>query len=454
MGFLDENYLLESEAARELYSLVKDLPILDAHNHADIQEIVKNQPWSDIWIVEGATDHYVWEVLRKRGIPEEKITGTASNKEKWDAMASVFPELIGNPTYEWIHLDLRRRFGIQDPISSETADTIWEQTRDQLNKPERRPQSVLKDMKVEIMCTTDNPTVQLPYHEQARTEVKNTKIFPTWRPDKLMNVDKDSWRETVENLGEDTNTGVSTLSGVLAALQKTHDYFEEIGCVASDHGLRQPYAHYVPTGRAEQLHKKAFKGKDLTEEEIRDYKAFMLVQFAKMNQQTDWVTQLHIGPVRDYRDVLAESLGPDTGGDISTQNIEYVNNLRYFFNEFDEQLKIILYCVDPSHLPTLVTLARAFPNVSLGAPWWWNDSPYGMETQLKYIATVDLLSNHAGMVTDSRKLMSFDSRTEMFRRTLCNVVGEMVEKGQTPEGPAGDLVVSLSYDRPRKLFFE
>ncbi len=218
MGFLDENYLLESGAARELYSLVKDLPILDAHNHADIQEIVKNEPWSDIWIVEGATDHYVWEVLRKRGIPEEEITGSASNKEKWDAMASVFPELIGNPTYEWIHLDLRRRFGIQDTISAETADAIWERTRDQLNKPEMRPQSVLKDMKVEIMCTTDNPTVQLPYHEQARTEIKDTKIFPTWRPDKVMNVDKESWRATVENLGEDTNTEVSTLSGVLEGI--------------------------------------------------------------------------------------------------------------------------------------------------------------------------------------------------------------------------------------------
>ncbi len=454
MGFLDENYLLECGAARDLYLRVKGLPILDAHNHADIREIVENEPWSDIWQVEGATDHYVWEVLRKRGIPEEKITGSASNKEKWDAMASVFPELIGNPTYEWVHLDLRRRFGINEIISAGTGDAIWEQTKAQLDKPEMRPQSVLKAMKVEVMCTTDDPTVQLPYHEQAQKEVKDTKIFPTWRPDKVMDVDKDSWKEIVEHLGEDTDTDVAALSGVLDALQKTHDYFAEVGCVASDHGVQKPYGHYVPTDRAAKIHRKAFRGKDLTAEEIRDYKAYMLVQFGKMNQQTDWVTQLHIGPVRDYRDVLYESLGPDTGGDISTQNIEFVNNLRYFLNEFDEQLKIILYCVDPSHLPTLGTLARAFPNVSIGAPWWWNDSPYGMETHLKYIATVDLLSNHAGMVTDSRKLMSFDSRTEMFRRTLCNVVGEMVEKGQVPEGPAEDLVVSLSYDRPKELFFE
>jgi len=454
MGFLDDNYLLETTAARGLYEQVRDLPILDAHNHADIREIVENKPWQDIWVVEGATDHYVWELLRKRGVPERAITGEASNREKWEALATVFPQFIGNPTYEWIHLDLKRRFGIQEVLSGATAQSIWEKTGEQLSQPRMRPQEVLQEMNVEIMCTTDDPTVHLPYHEQAQKEMQATKILPTWRPDKLMNIEKEAWQQEVEDLGEDTGKDVTTLAGLLDALQATHDYFQKLGCVASDHGVQEPYAYYVSAERAEQIFQKASQGNALTPEEIRDYKAYMLVQFGKMNQATDWVTQVHIGPVRDYRDTLAQSLGPDTGGDISTQSVEIVGNLRYFMNEFDEQLKIILYCVDPSHLPTLVTLARAFPNVSMGAPWWWNDSPYGMETQLKYIATIDLLANHAGMVTDSRKVMSFDSRTEMFRRTLCNVIGEMVEKGQIPDEPALNLVKTLSYQRPRDLFFK
>ena len=454
MGFLDDNYLLATSVAKDLYSQVKDLPIIDPHNHADIEEIIANKSWPNLWVVEGATDHYVWELMRKRGVSERLITGNASDKEKWQALASVFPEFAGNPTYEWIHLDLQRRFRIHDIISSETSEEIWETSKQMLEQPRMRPQNVLKEMQVEVMCTTDDPTLHLPFHERSKSEVKDTSIFPTWRPDKVMNIEKKKWRSFVEQLGKETEIDVSTLSGVLDALQKTHDYFEQMRCVASDHGVYEPYSYYVQEDRADKIHRKAYKGEDLSIEEVKDYKAYMLVQFGKMNQQTDWVTQLHIGAVRDYRQKLWESLGPDSGGDLSNQNIEIIENLRYFLNEFDGRFKIILYCVDPTHLPTLVTLARAFPNVSVGAPWWWNDSPYGMETHLQYVATVDLLSNHGGMVTDSRKLMSFGSRTEMFRRTLCNVLGDMVKMGKMPEKTALDLATAVIYQRPKAHFMK
>ena len=119
----------------------------------------------------------------------------------------------------------------------------------------------------------------------------------------------------------------------------------------------------------------------------------------------------------------------------------------------DDRLKIVLYCIDPGHTTSLATIARAFPNVSLGAPWWFNDSPHGMEASLRYLATVDLLASHAGMVTDSRKLMSFGSRTEMWRRAMCNVVGRLVERGQVPSPTAAELVVGLAYLQPKRLFF-
>jgi len=453
MSFLDENYLLDSEPARDLYRQVEDLPIVDAHNHADLEEIVENQRWSDIWQVEGATDHYVWELMRKRGVEEENITGKAPSKMKWEALASVFPALAGNPTYEWVHLDLKRQFGVNEVISSATANEIWEKTRISLNSREMLPQSLLGSMKIEVMCTTDDPTTKLPHHERAAEEIKSTRILPTWRPDKAMNIQTPAWRQILSRLEAETGEDVSSFQGFLRSLQATHDYFAGLGCVASDHGVHEPYSHFVSEHAAAAIHQKALRGETLAEEEVKDYKAFMLHCFGEMNAASGWVTQLHIGPVRDYRNSLLDRLGPDSGGDISTQNIEIVGNLRHFLNQFEDKLKIVLYCVDPTHLPTLATLARAFPNVSLGAAWWWNDSPYGMETQLKYLATVDLLSNYAGMVTDSRKLISFGSRTEMFRRTLCNVLGEMLSKGQLPDEPAEELAKALSYDRPKELFF-
>ncbi|MFW5787793.1 MAG: glucuronate isomerase, partial [Halanaerobiales bacterium] len=432
MAFLDDDYLLESEEASNLYEQIKDLPIVDAHNHGDVKEIVENEGWNDIWEVEGETDHYVWELMRRRGVPEEKITGDAPNKEKWRALAEIFPEIAGNPTYEWIHLDLKRRFGIDKTISEHTADVIWDKTKAMLDKKEMSPQNLLKEMNVKIMCTTDDPDSLLTYHKKAAEEVDGIKILPTWRPDKAMNIDKDVWKEMVTNLGENFEVDTGDFAGFMEAVQKSHDYFDEMGCVASDHGIREPKAYPVAEDRIEKIYKKAINDEELDDQEIEDFKAYMLLQFGKMNEESGWVTQIHIGAVRDYRDELYEDLGADAGGDIAINNINVVDNLKYFFNEFDGNMEIVLYYLDPELEPSLTTIARAFPNVSMGAPWWFNDSPYGMEKHLKYVSTVDLLSNHAGMVSDSRKLMSYDSRNEVFRRVLSNVLGDMVKKGQMP----------------------
>lgn len=453
MGFLDNRYLLESDAAEKLYEQVKDLPILDAHNHGDVKEIVENKGWNNIWEVEAATDHYVWELMRKRGVPEEKITGAASDKEKWLALAEVFPQFAGNPTYEWIHLDLKRRFGIEETISKYTASVIWEKTSARLKQDDMKPQRLLKEMNVQIMCTTDDPTSDLEYHKRAREEIEGVRILPTWRPDKAMNIDKASWKGFVQELGDKTSTDVSIVEGLVLALEKSHDYFAEQGCVASDHGLLEPLGYEVTVARASSIYEKAMAAGSLERDEVNDFKAYMMQQFGRMNKEKGWVTQLHIGAVRDYRDVLNLKLGPDSGGDLSTNSIEISENLKSFLNRYAEDMQVVLYCLDPTHLPTLATIARAFPNVSLGAAWWFNDSPFGMEHHLKYTGTIDLLSNGAGMVTDSRKLMSYGSRTEMFRRVLCNVVGDMVNKGQMPYEVGSDLVQRISYTRPLELFF-
>ncbi len=452
MGFLDERYLLTNSTALLLYDVIRSLPIVDPHNHANIEEIVLDTPWKDIWEVEGATDHYVWELMRKRGIPEEKITGNAPNKEKWLALCKIFPELVGNPVYEWVHLDLKRVFGIEDIVSPYTGEKIWHETLEMLQTKEMRPQSLLKKMNVEILSTTDDPRDDLLYHEKAKT-LDGIKITPTWRPDKAMNIEKKEWKSYVEELGGKIGEDIETLDGFLSALLKSHTYFDERGCRASDHGILRPISFYVPEEKARSIYNRAIKGEEIAPEEVISFKAYMLYQFGKMNEDTGWVMQLHIGAMRDYRDVLYKTFGSDSGGDISTNALDIAGNLKYFLNQFDEKLKIVLYVLDPTHLPTISTIARSFPNVSIGAAWWYNDTPFGMEMHLKYIATVDLLYNFAGMVTDSRKLLSYGSRTEMFRRVLSSVVGEMVEKGQIPLKEAIKLVEWVSYFRPKELFY-
>lgn len=453
MAFLDQNYLIDNESGREIYEKVKDLPILDAHNHGDVEEIVRNEVWQDIWQLEGATDHYVWEMMRRCGVPEEKITGAASNKEKWLALADVFPAVAANPVYEWIHLDLKRRFGIEENISRETAELIWKKTAELLKSDKMKPQNLLKEMKVEVMCTTDEPTSTLEYHQKAAEEISGVKILPTWRPDKGVNIEKEEWKDFVIEMGTRYSEDTAVFDGFLRSLERSHDFFSKNGCKASDHGLEEPITYEVAKERVAQIHEKAYRNEELSGEEIRDYKAHLLYQFGVMNSKTNWVTQLHIGAVRNYNDQLLQEIGPDSGGDISTQSIELVKNLKYFLNQFDGKLKIVLYSLDPTHWATLSTISRAFRTVYLGAAWWFNDSPYGMEEQLRLISSIDVLSKFAGMVTDSRKLISYGSRTEMFRRAMSSTLGRMVEKGQMPLDVAVKLAEGMAYRQPKELFF-
>jgi glucuronate isomerase len=453
MDFLGEDYLLETEAAVDLYRSIADLPIVDPHNHIDVAEVVANEPYSDIWEVEGATDHYVWQHMRKRGVREDLITGDASNREKWEALAEVFPDFAGNPTYEWVHLDLKRRFGIETPINADTAESIWQETKAQLEQPEMRPQQLLRDMDVEVLCSSDDPTDSLDYHELAAEAVEGVEVRPTWRPDRALKIENESWSTFVDQLDAATEVDVSDYEGFLDALVETHADFAEHGCVACDVGLgTQPVSGPVDDERAAAIYDRARAGEKLDAEEVRDWKAAILHEIGELNATREWVTQLHVGAVRDYRQSLYEDLGPNAGGDVSTGEVDVTGGLDHFLDAFDGDFEVVLYVLDPSHYHSVGTVARAYPNVSIGPAWWFNDSPYGMEEQLEYAASVDLLANHAGMVSDSRKLVSYGSRFEMFRRTLANVVGRMVERGQVPVDNAERLVRHLSYDRPKELY--
>ncbi len=453
MAFLDERYLLRGETAEHLYGKVRELPIIDAHNHADVEAIWRNECFTDLWQAEAATDHYVWEMLRKRGVQEKYITGDASNEEKWLAMAEVFDELAGNPTYEWVHLDLKRRLGIDDLICAANARRIWTKGREVLQKPEMRPQQLLKSMKVEVMCSTDDPIDTLEHHQKLQQSSVAGVVRPTFRPDRAMNIHKLDWREYIGQLEECTGLRFKSIADLVAGLKARHDYFAEHGCAASDHGVEVPYGFRVGEEDADRVFRKAYAGEEITPGERVGYMAYLLHQFGEMDAARNWVFQIHIGAVRDVRDALLDSIGPDSGGDVSDHTTDILTPLRDFLNRFDGRLKVVLYTLDPNHQTTLATVCRAFGhNVNLGAAWWFNDSPIGMRRQLEYIGSVDLLMNFAGMVSDSRKLLSYGSRNEMFRRVLCDVVGEMIDRGQMPLVVGERLVVHLAYERPKELF--
>jgi len=453
MAFLDERYLLTSDVAAELYAAVKDLPLIDPHNHADVKEIAENKPYTDIWQAEAATDHYVWEMLRKRGVDERCVTGNASNEEKWLGMAGVFDSLAGNPTYEWVHLDLKRQLGIDDLLCADTGKAIWDRANAKLARYDMRPQSLIRRMNVESMCSTDDPIDSLEHHRALDGSPLAGVVRPTFRPDKTMNIFKDDWRDYISKVEERVGERFTHIGDLIGALQKLHDFFAENGCVASDHGVETPYAFNVSEEEADAIFRKAREGKELSSQDVVGYMSYVFQQFGEMDAAKGWVFQLHIGAIRDVRTALFDTLGPDTGGDVSNHMTDILTPLSPFLNRFDDRLKVVLYTLEPGHQTTLAALTRAFgAKVNLGSAWWLNDSPIGMKRQLEYIGTVDVLANFAGMVSDSRKLLSYGSRHEMFRRVLSDVLGTMVCQGQMPQALAEKTAAYLSYQRPKELF--
>ncbi len=452
MAFMDADYLIGNETGKKIFEKIKNLPVVDAHNHANVEEIAANKNYSDLWQLFAATDHYVWEVMRKCGVPEEFITGNRTPKEKFMKLAEVFPRVAGNPVYEWIHLDLRRAFDIYDVLGPQTGEKIWNEGNAMLAKPEFRPMELLKKLNVEVMCSTDDPVDLLEAHDKVNAAAGRILIRPTWRPDKAMNINLPAWNDYVDKLEKRFSMHIRTLDELMSALRQSHDYFAAHGAVASDHGVEVP-PESCSYDAAAAIFRRARDGETLTQEQIDCYKGCFLQECAALNAEKGWVFQLHYGAVRDVRHTLYDALGPDVGGDISNHFQNPMPGMLSLLNKFDDKLKIVLYCLDQGHQATLATISRAFgAKVRLGSAWWLCDTPICMRRQLEYIGSVDVLSVFAGMVSDSRKLLSYGSRFEMFRRVLAGVLGEMAERGQAPYEVLEELAVTMAYTEPKKFF--
>ena len=452
MAFLDNRYLITNATGLELFAAIRNLPVIDPHNHADLREIARNECYRDAWQLFAATDHYVWEMLRKCGVPEELITGSASPRDKFLAMGKVFPLIAGNPVYEWIHLDLKRYFGIEELLSEATAERIYDAVNAKLATDAYRPQALLTGvLNVEAMSSTDDLIDTLEYHEQANAAIGRQLIRPTWRPDKAMKIFAPGWREYIAKVEERFDMKIRRYSDLLEAMRRSHDYFAERGCRASDHGVdTMPVIDYED---ASHVFRKAINGRPLDEAETMGFMGAFLGEAAKLNAEKGWVMQLHMGAVRDVRTKLFAALGPDVGGDVCDVYRDFLPGMVSLLNRFDNQLKAVFYCLDPNAQATLASITRAFgDHAALGSAWWLNDTPVGMKRQLELIGSIDLFSNFAGMVSDSRKLLSYGSRFEMFRRVLADVLGAMVERGQIPLSVAEMLAERMAYSGPKTFW--
>lgn len=462
--YIDQDFLLRTDTARELYHRhAEPLPIIDYHCHLDPRQIAENHPFADLTEVWLGGDHYKWRAMRANGVPEAYITGDKPAYEKFLKWAETMPYTMRNPLYHWTHLELRRVFGIDLTLNPDTAEEIYRSCGEMLRTPEFRAQALMRRMRVEVVCTTDDPVDMLTHHKAIRESDCVTRVYPAWRPDKAFAIGQaDAFNGYLSRLERAADLSILSYNDLIDALQRRHDFFAAEGCVLSDHGLDTFYAEPYTDREVNAIFLKARMGKALTEQEMLQYRSALLHDLAAMDARAGWTQQFHVGANRNNNQRMFRLLGPDAGFDaIGDEPI--AASMNRFFSRLDEEgmlAKTIVYNLNPRDNALMVANAYNFNDGSVpgkmqyGAAWWFLDQLHGMEEQLNTLSAMGLLSRFVGMLTDSRSFLSYP-RHEYFRRILCDLLGREVEEGLLPASELpfiGKMVEDISYYNAKRYF--
>lgn len=461
--FISENFLLESDAARELYfNHAKGQPIYDYHCHLPPKQIADNHRFRNLCEIWLAGDHYKWRAMRTNGVPERLCTGDAPDREKFDAFVRTVPYALRNPLYHWSHLELLRYFGIDLLINEENAGAIWEQANARLGAGDFSVHGILEANNVAVIGTTDDPADPLDFHKAIRQSGIKTRVYPTFRPDKAFAVHApELMNPWCDRLSEASGVDCGDFNGLLDALKKRHDDFHEIGGRLSDHGLESCLSEDCSEAEARRIFDRARAGTAATAEESRKFGSHLMLFLGRLDADRGWTKQLHLGALRNNNSRLFKALGPDTGFD-SISDVPQAHALVKYLDALDRGNrlpKMVLYNLNPADNYVFATMIGNFQDgsragkIQFGSGWWFLDQKEGMEWQLNALSQLGLLRRFVGMLTDSRSFLSY-TRHEYFRRILCNMIGGDVEKGLLPRDMKllGAMVEEICFGNARDFF--
>jgi len=474
--FLDEDFILGSKPAQILYhKYAESQPIFDFHNHLNPQEIYENAGLGNLANAWLDHDHYKWRAMRAAGVREELITGhlridgsvksvderggaarvAAVDYERYLEFVRTLQLCPGNPLYHWSHLELKRYFGINEPVTEANARQVWDKCNALLAQADYGPRGLLEKMGVKELCTTDDPLDSLEWHKKLADDWKECKVRPSFRPDFIINAESPSYADYISRLQKMDGTSFKSISDMISAVGRRMDFFKENGSVVSDHSLENDF--YLPAtyDDVNSIFEKVMAGKKLTSEEIAKYKGYVLIELGKLYAQKGFVMQIHIGALRDQNTAMFNIAGKNIGED-SLQDFNYAPQIGAVLNAIysaEPSARAILYNLNPKDNEALATMAANFRNCQFGPAWWFNDHKDGIEEQIRVYSRTAPLGSYVGMLTDSRSFLSYP-RHEYFRRIFCNYVGGLVENGEFPwqEEALGQLIKNICYDNSADFF--
>lgn len=461
-NFINDNFLLENKYAEELYhNYSKNQPIIDYHNHLSPQLIAEDHIFENITKVWINGDHYKWRAMRTLGVNEQFITGNASDKDKFLQWGKTVPYTMRNPLYHWTHLELARYFDIHDLLDEKSAEKIYQEASEKVNSQAFSTRNLLRKVKAEFVCTTEDPIDTLEYHQQLAKSDFEIKVSTAFRPDKAILISNEGYNNYIDKLSEVAGIEINTFANLCDALKNRIAYFDANGSKLSDHGLEHIYFENFTENEVNAIFKKKREKAILTNEEALKFQSAILLFLSETYHEFGWVQQFHLGALRNNNARMHSILGPDTGWD-SIGDYAQAQKLSAFLNALDSKDKLtktIIYNLNPADNEVMATMIGNFNDgsvrgkVQFGSGWWFLDQKDGMTKQLNALSNMGLISCFIGMLTDSRSFLSFP-RHEYFRRILCNLLGDEIQRGELPNDMEwiGKMVSDISYNNAKEYF--
>ena len=452
----------QRDIAQSLYNQVKDLPLVCPHGHVD-PRLFSDPDYSfgtptELFII---PDHYIFRMLYSQGISLESLgvpridSGPVETDHRkiWQIFAENYYLFRGTPTGSWVDYSLHFVYGINDKLTGDNAQEIYDQIAEKLAMPEYRPRALFEKFNVEVLTTTDAATDPLEHHKAIRESGWSGVILPTFRPDAVVNIDQKGWHENIQALGERTGKEINNYTSYIQALEDRRAFFKSMGATATDHAALTPYTGELTPQEADLIFQKALKG-EATADDARVFTGHMLMEMARMSVEDGLVMQMHVGSFRNHNQQLFERFGPDKGADIPIAT-EWTRNIHPLLNKYgtEPRYSLILFNLDETtYGREMAPLAGHYPAVKLGPPWWFFDSVNGMVHFFDQVMETAGLYNTVGFNDDTRAFPSIPARHDVWRRAAANWIAGLHVKGFIDLEDAQSMVHDISYGLAKKAY--
>ena len=451
----------QRDLSRALYATIKQLPIVSPHGHTDPQWYADNEPFTNASALLITPDHYVFRMLYSQGVKLEDLAiprrdgGPVEQDARkiWRTFATNYRLFRGTPTRVWLDHAFHEVFGVRERLTPESADRLFDQINDCLAKPEFRPRALFERFNIEVIATTESPLDPLAHHAKLRASGWKGRVVTAYRPDPTVDPEFEGFAANVEKLGQLAGEDSQTWRGYLAAHRNRRAFFKTMGATSTDHGHPTAQTSDLGDTECQALLAKALDGR-ATASEAEAFRGQMLTEMAKMSLEDGLVMQIHPGSFRNHNPQLHQRFGRDKGADIPTRT-DYVHALKALLDRFgnERDLTVILFTLDETaYSRELAPLAGHYPILRLGPPWWFYDSPEGMQRFREQTTETAGFYNTVGFNDDTRAFLSIPARHDVARRMDCRFLAQLVAEHKVEEDEAFELAPELAYGLAKRAY--